>query len=92
LDVDEIVNSATNFKDLFQKHCQREFRCTPAYEMRSNDPKKNEIVVAVIVEGKVSGIGVGSTRKKAEQMACREALTKVGEAPCASVCDDRPVD
>jgi len=77
------VNSATNFKDLFQKYCQREFRCTPVYEMRSNDPKKNEIVVAVMVEGKVYGVGVGSTRKKAEQMACREALTKVGEAPCA---------
>ena len=83
LDIDEIVNSATNFKDLFQKYCQREFRCTPGYEMRSNDPKKNEIVVAVFVEGKVYGVGVGSTRKKAEQMACREALTKVGEVPSA---------
>jgi dsRNA-specific ribonuclease len=46
--------------------------------MRSNDPKKNEIVVAVMVAGKVYGIGVGSTRKKAEQVACKEALSKVG--------------
>ena len=78
LDVDEIVASTTNFKDIFQKHCQREFKCTPVYEMRSNDPKKNEIVVAVLVEGKVYGLGVGTTRKKAEQQACQEALTAVG--------------
>jgi ribonuclease-3 len=78
LDIDEIVSATTNFKDIFQKHCQREFKCTPEYEMRSNDPKKNEIVVAVMVAGKVYGIGVGSTRKKAEQVACKEALSKVG--------------
>jgi ribonuclease-3 len=80
LDVDEIVVSATNFKDLFQKYSQREFRSTPVYEMRSNDPKKNEIVVAVFVAGKVYGIGAGSTRKKAEQLACKEALANVGDA------------
>jgi len=80
LDVDEIVASATNFKDLFQKYSQREFKTTPVYEMRSNDPKKNEIVVAVFVAGKVYGIGAGSTRKKAEQLACKEALANVGDA------------
>jgi ribonuclease-3 len=78
LDIDEIVNSATNFKDLFQKYCQREFKCTPTYELRSNDPKKNEIVVAVFVAGKAYGVGSGTTRKKAEQMACQQALTAVG--------------
>jgi len=78
LDIEEIVSATTNFKDIFQKYCQREFKCTPEYEMRSNDPKKNEIVVAVMVAGKVYGLGVGSTRKKAEQVACKEALSKVG--------------
>jgi ribonuclease-3 len=78
LDVDEIVASTTNFKDIFQKYCQREFKCTPDYEMRSNDPKKNEIVVAVVVAGKVYGMGTGTTRKKAEQIACQHALTAVG--------------
>jgi ribonuclease-3 len=77
LDVDEIVNSATNFKDLFQKYCQREFKCTPDYEMTTNDPKKNEIGVIVSVQGKVYGKGSGTTRKKAEQLAAKEALTQV---------------
>jgi ribonuclease-3 len=79
LDVDEIVASATNFKDLFQKYSQREFKLTPVYEMRSNDPHKNEIVVAVFIAGKVYGIGSGTTRKKAEQMACKQALASVGD-------------
>ena len=77
LDIEEIVNTVTNYKDVFQKYCQREWKITPTYEMRSNDPQKNEIVVAVIVSGKVYGIGVGSTRKKAEQLAAKESLTKV---------------
>jgi ribonuclease-3 len=83
LDVDEIVNSATNFKDLFQKYCQREFKCTPDYEMTTNDPKKNEIGVTVSVQGKVYGSGSGTTRKKAEQLAAKEALTSVGVAVSA---------
>jgi len=76
LDIEEAVNSVTNYKDLFQKYCQRVLKCTPSYVMLSNDPKKGEIRVAVTDDnGKHLGYGVGSTRKKAEQMACKEALT-----------------
>jgi dsRNA-specific ribonuclease len=61
---------------LFQKHCQREQKCTPTYVMLSNDPKKGEIRVAVCdMDGNQIAYGHGSTRKKAEQMAAREALT-----------------
>ena len=78
LDIEEIVNSATNYKDLFQKYCQRELKCTPTYTMLSNDPKKNEIRVAVCdATGRPLGYGVGPTRKKAEQMACQAALTSL---------------
>jgi ribonuclease-3 len=76
LDVEEAVNEITNYKDVFQKHCQRELKCTPVYEMLSNDPKKGEIRVAVCDgQGKHLGYGHGSTRKKAEQMAAREAMS-----------------
>ena len=77
LDIEEAVNSLTNFKDLFQKYSQRELKCTPTYLMISNDPKKNEIKVVVCNDaGDHLGYGVGTTRKKAEQMACQEALKK----------------
>ena len=76
LDVDELIGSALNYKDMFQKVCQRVLKCTPTYIMLSNDPKKNEIKVAVCNEsGKHLGYGSASTRKKAEQLACKEALS-----------------
>jgi dsRNA-specific ribonuclease len=79
LDIEDIVAETTNYKDLFQKYCQRELKCTPVYEMLSNDPKTSTIRVAVCdASGKHLAYGHGSTRKKAEQMACREALTGVG--------------
>jgi len=82
LDIDEVIGSATNYKDMFQKYCQKTLACTPTYVMLSNDAKKGEIRVAVCdANGKHLAYGVGSTRKKAEQMACKEALTSVSESP-----------
>lgn len=85
LDVEDIVNETTNYKDLFQKYCQRELKCTPVYEMLANDPKKCEIRVVVCdISGNRLAYGVGTTRKKAEQMAAREALNSTGCHPDAS--------
>ena len=76
LDIEEAIHETTNYKDLFQKYYQREKKCTPVYEMLSNDPKKNEITVVVCdPDGRRLAFGSGSTRKKAEQMAAKEALT-----------------
>ena len=76
LDIEEAINETTNYKDLFQKYYQREKKCTPIYEMLSNDPKKNEIQVVVCdPDGTRLAFGNGSTRKKAEQMAAQQALS-----------------
>jgi ribonuclease-3 len=76
LEIEEVVTSATNYKDLFQKHCQKVMGCTPTYVMLSNDPKQGEIRVAVCdASGTHLAYGTGTTRKKAEQMACRLALS-----------------
>lgn len=76
LDIQDVINETANYKDLFQKYCQRELKCTPIYEMLSNDPKQGEIRVVVCdASGNRLAYGVGSTRKKAEQMAARDALT-----------------
>ena len=78
LDIEEVIHETTNYKDLFQKHCQRELKLTPTYEMLSNDPKKNEIRVAVCdATGKHLAYGHGSTRKKAEQLAAKQALEAI---------------
>jgi ribonuclease-3 len=91
LDIEDIVNETTNYKDLFQKYCQRELKCTPTYEMLSNDPKKCEIRVAVCDgSGKHLAYGIGITRKKAEQMAAREALTSsdTTQLACQPLCHE----
>jgi ribonuclease-3 len=77
IDIEEAIHETTNYKDLFQKYCQRELKCTPTYEMISNDPKKNEIQVAVCDgAGKRLGFGAGCTRKKAEQIAAQNAMLR----------------
>jgi dsRNA-specific ribonuclease len=81
LDIDEVIGSATNYKDMFQKYCQKTLACTPTYVMLSNDTKKGEIRVAVCdASGTHLAYGVGSTRKKAEQMACKEALSLISSS------------
>jgi ribonuclease-3 len=76
-DIPELLNATTNFKNIFQKVCQRDLKCTPTYKLLSNDPKKNEIKVAVCdAEGNELGYGSSTTRKKAEQLACQDALNK----------------
>jgi ribonuclease-3 len=87
LDIDDVIGTATNYKDAFQKYCQRVLACTPTYVMLSNDTKKGEIRVAVCdASGTHLAYGVGSTRKKAEQMACRDALIAVSELPGEQIC------
>jgi ribonuclease-3 len=75
LDIQDVINETANYKDLFQKYCQKELKCTPVYDMLSNDPKQNDIRVVVCdASGNRLAYGNGTTRKKAEQMAAKLAL------------------
>jgi ribonuclease-3 len=83
IDIQDAVTTVTNYKDIFQKYCQREFGCTPTYTMLSPgiDPK---IIRVLVMDGpSIHGRGLGSTRKKAEQMAAKEALEKFNALPSA---------
>lgn len=78
LDIEEIIHSTTNYKDVFQKWCQRTRGCTPVYTMLSNDVKSGLIRVSVCdTSGTPFAFGEGPTRKKAEQLACKQALIAV---------------
>ena len=78
IDVQDAVTTITNYKDIFQKYCQREFGSTPVYQMLSPMPDSKEIKVVVMEGTTIHGRGQGPTRKKAEQMAAKEALEKFG--------------
>ena len=83
LDIQDVVTTVTNYKDIFQKYCQREFGCTPTYTMLSPMTESKEIRVLVMDGPTIHGRGQGSTRKKAEQMAAKEALEKFNVMPSA---------
>lgn len=83
IDVQDAVTTITNYKDIFQKYCQRTFGCTPTYTMLSPGPDPKEIRVLVMEGPSIHGRGMSTTRKKAEQMAAKEALEKFNAMPSA---------
>jgi ribonuclease-3 len=83
IDVQDAVTTVTNYKDIFQKYCQREFGCTPTYTMLSPMVESKDIRVVVMEGPSIHGRGQGPTRKKAEQMAAKEALEKFNALPAA---------
>lgn len=77
LDIPTLLREDDNYKDRMQKYCQQKFHYTPVYKMVSSDEKKGEFVMAVCTPtGEVLGKGLSSTKKAAEQNACKEALQK----------------
>ena len=81
VDVQDAVTTVTNYKDIFQKYCQREFGCTPTYTMLGPMVDSKDIRVLVMDGPSIHGRGQGPTRKKAEQMAAKEALEKFNALP-----------
>jgi ribonuclease-3 len=75
LDIPTLLREDDNYKDRMQKHCQQTHHYTPIYKMLSSDEKKGEFVMAVCKpEGEVIASGSATTKKQAEQNACRNAL------------------
>jgi ribonuclease III len=77
LDIPKLLREDDNYKDRMQKYCQQTYHYTPVYKMVSSDEKKGEFVMAVCSpSGEILGTGSATTKKQAEQYACRIALQK----------------
>ena len=77
LDIPTLLREDDNYKDRMQKQCQQNHHYTPVYKMISSDEKRGEFVMAVCSPtGEVLGTGTSSTKKQAEQNACKNALQK----------------
>jgi ribonuclease III len=75
LDIPTLLREDDNYKDRMQKFCQQQHHYTPVYKMLSSDEKKGEFVMAVCTPaGEILGKGTASTKKQAEQNACKDAL------------------
>lgn len=79
LDIPTLLREDDNYKDRMQKHCQQVHHYTPIYKMLSYDEKKGEFTMAVSTPtGDILGTGSATTKKAAEQYACRAALHSWG--------------
>jgi ribonuclease-3 len=76
LDIPTLLREDDNYKDRFQKHCQQVFHYTPTYTMV--DSKNGIFTMAVCdAQGHMIGQGSATTKKQAEQYACKQALEKL---------------
>lgn len=78
-DIEEFtVSEIQDYKSKLQEEIQAEHRESVAYELVSEEgPAHNRtFTVRVMFDGMELGVGVGSTKKQAEQNAAKEALAK----------------
>lgn len=70
-----------DYKTDLQEFCQREFEMLPHYRtIRETGPDHEKLFeVEILIRGDRYGIGVGKSKKEAEQMAAKQALEKVRE-------------
>lgn len=70
----------TDYKTRLQEWCQRRHETLPCYEMvRESGPDHDKLFeVRLTVQGQVLGEGAGRSKKEAEQMAARAALSRIG--------------
>jgi ribonuclease III len=77
-----VVNASlledNNFKSQLLEVVQKDGKKAPVYEVveETGPPHNREFLIAVLIEGDVSGTGKGKTKKEAEQKAALVALEK----------------
>jgi ribonuclease-3 len=76
LDIPLMLREDDNHKDRMQKYCQQKMAFTPIYKMVSDGVEGFTMAVCKPT-GEVLGTGNASTKKQAEQNACKNALEKM---------------
>jgi len=78
LKMTQLILKNENYKDQFQKHCQKVLKFTPTYVQVTQE--LNLFTMAVVDPTRreaVYGVGKASTKQQAEQNACKDALTRL---------------
>ena len=75
----EQVSQYPDFKSDFQEMAQTKFKITPDYKtlQTSGPDHKKTFTVAVFLQSKLWGRGVGKSKQEAEQKAAQQALAKI---------------
>ena len=77
----EEIEGTGDYKTILQEVFQSKYRKMPEYELLSTKgPDHNkEFKIAVKLDNKIYGVGIGKSKKEAEKNAAREALEKIEE-------------
>lgn len=72
-------DSVIDYKTTLQEYVQADIRKTVSYQVESITGPSNQPIfqMQVVLDGIVLGRGTGSSKKRAEQLAAKEALTKL---------------
>lgn len=78
IDNNEFI-SVIDYKTTLQEYVQADIRKTVAYQVENISGPSNQPIfeMQVVLDGIVLGRGTGSSKKRAEQLAAKEALTKL---------------
>ena len=76
LDIPTLLREDDNYKDRMQKFCQQNHQFTPIYKMIS-DGSQGFTMAVCKPTGEILGMANSTTKKQAEQNACRVALEKL---------------
>lgn len=88
LERDGDVSAYTDFKTMLQEASARLFEMSPVYVLSEEGPDHaKHFSASVIVNGTELGRGEGTTKKQAEQLAAREAMSALGSASAPAVGD-----
>lgn len=69
-----------DYKTILQELASRELHTMPEYRLEERGPDhEKEFTATVFLEGEAMGIGVGRSKKEAEQRAAREAFDHISE-------------
>lgn len=91
IDIAQLLNNDTNYKDILLRYHHRNKLPVPTYECIENICNEHDNIFKMCVKDsnhKILGIGKGNTKKRGEQIAARNALIKYGEIKINSDSDD----
>jgi dsRNA-specific ribonuclease len=92
----DLLCNETNYKALLSQYCHKKKWADPIYGILSvNGPDNNKQYTVYVKrrykkheDGCIVGTGIGSSKKRAEQEAAKEALIKFGEINTKEECDE----
>lgn len=79
--IESSVKKEENEKVLLQEYAQKKYQVIPEYQILSETGPDHDkqFVVAVFIQGKQYGEGIGSSKKQAQQSAAKSALESLKE-------------